>query len=138
MDSIWRIKCREYSIKFHTPLHVVINDLDPMHVLESLYEDQYHPSIVDEELEELLEKLEKIRDPSYNRMSREEVEALVDSVLQKEIDRKAKKKAPTQQQVEREASIPTPPKSGSMDFGSLERLESASETNKAGFDEEDQ
>jgi hypothetical protein len=135
LESIWRIKCRQYATTFHTPLHVVMNELDPTMVLQALYEQQYTPGMVDEELEELLDILNKIKDPTYSRMSPEETENLVDAVLNREIERAAKKKAPTQQTIE--TAIKTAavkPKSGGMDFSQLETMESKAETNKAGFD----
>ena len=135
-ESIWRMRAREYSKKFHTPLHIVLNELDPVFVLQELSEDLYSPSIVDEELEELMDILYKTKDPNYSRMSREDLEALVDNVLNREIARAAKKKRPTQETIEREIKIAeAKPKSGSMSFGELEELETKSETNKAGFDE---
>jgi hypothetical protein len=141
MESIYRMRCRSYSQKFFTPLHEVY-DLDPSLVLQSLYEDQYHPSIVEEELEELIEKLYIMRDPNYASMSKQEIEDLVDSVLNKEIARAAKKKRPTQETIQTEikaAEIKKPeidvkPKSGSMSFGDLEKIDSKVE-GKNGFED---
>lgn len=132
-ESIYRIRCRDYSQRFHTPLHMVMNELDPMIVLQTLYEDKYTPASVEEELEELIEVLQKIRDPeNYRKFSKEETEDLVDNVLNREIARLAKKKPPTQQTIEREIKVAeAKPKSGSMDFSSLEKLESMSESNKS-------
>lgn len=133
IESVWRIRCREYSQKFFTPLHVVMNELDPLMVLQALYEEKYNPSIVDEELEELLDILNKIKDPSYSRMSKEELEDLVDAVLNKEIVRASKKKNPTQETIQQEVKAADTPKSGSMSFGDLEKIDAKSETNKSGF-----
>ena len=58
-ESIYRMRCREYSEKFHTPLHVVERELDPIFVLQHLYEIQYSTRVVDEELNEILEQLYK-------------------------------------------------------------------------------
>ena len=140
-ESIYRLKCRQYSIMFHTPLHIVLDELDPLQVLTALYEEQYHPSIVEEECEELLDKLYTMKDPTYSRMSKEETEALVDAVINKEIERAKKKKRPTQETIQKdikvaETTLPQKPKSGSMSFGSLEKLEAQSEANKAGFDDQ--
>jgi hypothetical protein len=138
IDSIFRIKCRDYSQRFHTPLHVVMNELDPMVVLEALYEEQYRPSIVEEELEELMDRLYLMKDPNYSRMTKEQTEDLVDAVLNREIERAKKKKAPTQQtildEIKRADTKPQNPKSGAMDFSQLEKLESKSEINKSGFE----
>jgi hypothetical protein len=137
LESIWRIKCRAYSEKFHTPLHVVMNDLDPSFILQSLYEDQYNPSIVDEELEELYETLSRIKDPTFVRISAQETEDLVDAVLNKEIKRASIKKAPTQEKITSEIKQAAlkKPTSGGMDFSELEKLDSSTESRKAGFED---
>lgn len=133
-DSIFRIKCRQYSERFHTPLHIVVNELDPIFVLQNLYEVEYPPSIVDEELEELLDILQKIKDPKYSRMTAEETEELVDAVLNREIERAKKKKAPTQETIKSEIKASeVKPKSGGMKFNDLETMESNAEANRGGF-----
>jgi hypothetical protein len=136
-DSLWREKCREYSVRFFTPLHIVINDLDPMFILQALYEEQFSRFIVEEELEEILEKLYTVRDPDYTSVSKEELEELVDNVLNKEIARKSKKKKPTQETIQNDIKENSKksllPKSGSMSFKDLNRIESSSESNKLGF-----
>lgn len=134
-ESIYRMRCREYSEKFHTPLHVVENELDPLYVLGHLYETQYSPRVVDEELNGILEELYKIKDPNYAPISKEDLEDLVDSVLNKEIKRLSKKKRPTQETIQHEIKkSDAKPKSGSMNFSDLEKLEDNAETNKIGFD----
>jgi hypothetical protein len=110
-------------------------------VLEALNESKYPPSIVEDELEELLDILNKIKDPTYNRMTHEETETLVDMVLNRELARTAKKKRPTEQTIQEEivkAAVKTnekrtTPKSGGMSFTDLDRVESQAETNKSGF-----
>src|ERR1035437_4417238 len=99
LESIYRMKCREYSVKYHTALHLVYS-LNPMDVLQALYEEQYPPSIVGEECEELLDKLYTMKDPTYSRMTKEETEELVDAVLNKELARAKKKKPITQERSE--------------------------------------
>jgi hypothetical protein len=138
-ESIYRMKCRAYSQQFHTPLHLVY-ELDQAIVLQALYEDKYHPSVVEEELEELLEKLRKIEDPSYTRLSDAEVEDLVDAVINHENKRKGnkpKKKTSEKTLLEKNTSeivdLPTPPKSGGMSFGDLEKSDEASESGRSGF-----
>lgn len=64
LHSVWLMKCRDYSQRFHTPLDRVVNELDPLFVLDALNQDKYHPSIVDEELEQLIETLQRIKDPN--------------------------------------------------------------------------
>ena len=117
-ESIYRIKCREYSIKFHTALDQVMK-LDPMFVAQTLFEDLFHPSIVNEELEELMDKLYIMKDPNYSRMKQEEVEDLVDAVLNKEIARAAKKKITSQEITSQIRAAEAKPKSGGLDFKDL-------------------
>ncbi len=130
MDSIWRLKCREYSKNFNTPLWEVENVLDPRHILLSLEEEKYHPSIANNEMEELLDELYRIKDPTYTKMSKETLEELVDHVLNKEIKRLNSKKAPTPESIEAEIkkSESRTPKSGSMNFSDLEKIESEPNT----------
>ena len=113
-----------------------MNELDPITVLQALYEDKYHPSIVEQECEDLLEKLYLIKDPTYTRMSKEDEEAMVDAVLNREIARAAKNKRPTQETIQSEikkAESKPLPKSGGMDFGNLEEIDAKGEANKEGF-----
>lgn len=137
-ESIYRMRCREYSEKFHTPLHVVEKELDPIFVLQHLYEIQYSPRVIDEELNEVLEQLYRIKDPNYNPMTKAEMEDLVDAVMNKEIARLSKKKRPTQETIKDEVLREEiqKPKKGSMDFGDLEKLEGSLETPKTNFDKE--
>jgi hypothetical protein len=140
VEAYWRRKCRDYSVKFHTPLHTVMNELDPSIVLQALYEDLYDPRIVNEELEELLETLNIIKDPNYSKLDPQELEDLVDAVMNREIARAAKKKAPTLDSIKaaviaNEAKKQRIPKSGSMDFSSLEKLEEKDEFGKSGFED---
>lgn len=132
IESIWAMKCREYSQAFYTPLHVVVNELDPMFVLQSLYETHYTPASVDEELEEILEKLYKIENPLYEKISKEEMENLVDQVLNKELKRLGKKK-----EISKKIELPKKeveqPKSGFMKFDELEKQESQDELGKKNF-----
>lgn len=139
LDSIYRMKCREYSDRFKTPLHIVINELDPLFIFQHLYEDQFSYSVVDEDLEGLLDILHKIKDPEYSRMSKQETEDLVDAVMNREWKRHEQKKK-TQQKEEPTKVDPriktfSSPKSGGMDFKKLEELEAKAETNKAGFED---
>jgi len=131
-QSVWQMRCREYSQQFHTPLHVVM-ELDPQLILDSLYQSKYDPSVVEEDLEGLLEILYKIKDPNYSSISKEDLENLVDNVLNREIARAAKKKAPSLPEITSEikASEIKNPKSGGMTFGELEQLES--QENTSGF-----
>lgn len=135
VESIWRSYCRSYSAQFHTPLHVVMNELDPVHVLQALDEAKFTPGNVEEDLEGIVEKLQTIKDPDYAHMSKQDVEDMVDAVMNKEIARLSKKKRPTQETIQQEVrAAESKPKSGSMNFQDLERMESQVEANKSGFD----
>lgn len=134
-ESIYRLKCRQYSEKFFTPLHLV-EELDPMRVFLALAEDQYHPSVVQDELEELLEKLYKMQDPNYSKMDKQEMEDMVDAVLNKELKRLGKKnpkKSLLDKKTSEKEKKPIPPKMGSMSFENLEKADEASEAVKGGF-----
>jgi len=134
MDSIWRARCRDYSKRFYTPLHVVMEDLDPEMVLLALNEERYPISCVEEELPELMETLYKIKDPSYTSISKEDIEAMVDNVLNKENARYNKKK--TKEQIEVKKTAPENIlKSGGMSFSNLENIEAKAENNTAGFED---
>ena len=133
LDSIFRKRCREYSVMFHTPLHQVYT-LDPLMILQTLQEEKYNPSIVEEETQELLDILYRMRDPGYSRMSEEETENLVDAVIMKEMARLAKKKPPTLEAIKEEVkAAETKPRSGGMDFSELEKIDSEGESGQSGF-----
>lgn len=135
-ESMYRARCRQYSIMFHTPLHVV-QELDPLFVIQSLQEEKYTYREVHDDLEGVLELLYKIKDPSYTTMSKEETENLVDAVLNKELERASKKKSVMEETyakpVEKKPKPQPKPKSGSMSFGDLERSEADSESGKGNF-----
>lgn len=126
-ESLYRLKCRDYSTIFHTPLHMV-HTLDPLFVLKELYSHQYRLGEVDNELEDLLDILYKIQDPTYNRLSKEDTEELVDAALNKELKRLGKKKpenkVDTKNTSEKKKLKVDKPKSGGLNFSDLEKKES--------------
>lgn len=137
-EALWRAKCRAYSAKFNTPLHLV-NDLDPEFVLTNLYELENTREHVTENLEEILDKLYKARDPDYEPMDDEEVEDLVDAVLNKEIKRLGQKPILVAKPKNAEkvlAPIETAePKSGGLSFDNLNRQDEMSDFGKNGFED---
>ena len=143
IDWFWRMKCREYSKEFHTPLHVVMRDLDPLFVLQHLYESQYNRHAIEEDLDGVLENLYKMKDPNYTPISKEELEELVDSVMNKEIKRLSKKKSPTQETIQTEIKAAEVKdikktllaKKGSMSFEDMEGMDSSVESGKANFED---
>jgi hypothetical protein len=137
LESAFRIKCRQYSDRFKTPLHLVM-DLNPAFVLQHLYEDQYSVQEVEEDLQNVLELLYKVRDPNYEPMDQQEIEGLVDAVLNKELARydKKNKKAPTQQTIREDIKkVEQKPKSGGMNFDDLGKSDEKAETNGPGFED---
>lgn len=130
------MKYREYAETFHTPLHDVVK-LDPEFVLRHIYENKYSHSEVNGELEDFLEKLYQFKDPSYQRITNEETEALVDAVLNKELKRAGLQKETIGNKPvpQKEAKEPAKPKSGGMKFDDLEAQESKAEGPKAGFED---
>ena len=136
-DYIWREKCREYSIKFSTALHLVY-DLDPEFVIQNLYETEFNRSAVQENMEEILGRLNRFNDPDFEEIEQAEIEELVDRVINKENKRKGKTpntsvkppvanlKAPT---------IPAPqPTQGGLKFDSIAKSDE-SEFGRDGYKE---
>lgn len=132
----YRARCRQYSTLFHTPLHVVY-DLDPLFVFQSLQEEKYTYRETHDDLEGILELLYRIRDPQYVTVSQQDTEDLVDAVLNKEIERAARKKTPIQETYsslpEQKPAPKAKPKSGSMSFGDLEKADEKTESRKGNF-----
>jgi len=64
-ESVWRKICMEYSHRFHTPLHQVL-ELDPEFVISVYYEDQLKTWDVEERIDDILDIIYSIEDPDYN------------------------------------------------------------------------
>jgi len=83
-DSIWRWYCRNYSKAFFTPLYQVMN-LDPQHVILSVLENNLEPAggeNLEDNVEDLLERVYAIEDPTYESMKRKELEE-IDSEIER-------------------------------------------------------
>jgi hypothetical protein len=128
MESIWRRICREYSLKFHTPLHLV-HELDPDFILTNLYETDYTISNAKENTREYLDVLYRMKDPNYEELVQEDLEDLVDAVMMKEMKRKGEVRG----EVKPEKIWSDLPKSGGRKFTDLEKLETESESTTFGF-----
>jgi hypothetical protein len=80
-ESMWRRICMEYSQKFHTPLHQVL-ELDPELVVLAYYEDQIRTWDVEEQLDNILDIIYSIEDPNYDiekeRQFREQIKRMED------------------------------------------------------------
>jgi hypothetical protein len=74
-ESVWRSLCRDYSIKFHTPLMDVLL-LDPEHVVLNVYELQAETMDTDDyqRLERIMDTLLGIEDPNYEAKKNKEQE----------------------------------------------------------------
>lgn len=124
-QSIWRGMCREYSEKFHTPLHVVY-ELDAEFVLTNLFETEFSTKNVKKNLDEILDRLYRMRDPNYEAMDNAELEDLVDAVLNKEMKRKG--------EIRNDPKIEEPkPTQGGVNFAGLDRMDEIAERGKSGF-----
>ena len=135
-ESLWRAKCRDYSQKFHTPLHLVF-DLDPEFVLLNLYEEDNTTKKINSNLDDVLDRLYRIQDPTYAPMLDEEVEELVDAVLMREMKRKGEiKPDKSEKSVLAKPTLEkiAPITSGGLKFDDLNKLE-ADEMGKGSFTE---
>lgn len=88
--SDYKFICRQYSKAFHTPLHVVENDLDPADVISAYYSDVYDGIDLDEKGEEVLDTIYELQDPNYAKEKREE---LKEFMRQAEAEERARIKA---------------------------------------------
>lgn len=89
-ETVWRYICRQYSIKFHTPLHVVMNDLDPREVILAHYEGQLEDVDTEENIEKLLDSVYTLQDPEYAQQKRDD---LANDIKQYEAEEAARIKA---------------------------------------------
>jgi len=76
--------CRQYSKNFNTPLHVVMNDLDPEHVILTFFQNQYDDLDTDEHMEDILDMIYEMRDPNYSREKREELKEFIKQAKREE------------------------------------------------------
>lgn len=122
---IWRRMCREYSEKFHTALDRV-HQLDPEFVLTNLFEEEFSTTNVKKNLDEILDRLYRLRDPNYEVLDDAALEDLVDAVLSKEMKRKG--------EVRNDPKLEEPkPTQGAMNFSGLDHMDEIAERGKSGF-----
>jgi hypothetical protein len=87
--AIWRQYCRKYSKTFHTPLHAVF-ELDPEHVVLSVLEDNLENAggeNLDENIDDLLERIYAIEDPNYESMKAAELAEIDKQIEEEEAER---------------------------------------------------
>lgn len=118
--SVYRSYCRKYSKTFHTPLHQVLK-MDPEHVILSVYEDRLSEVDIEENTEELLDMINSLADPEYEKQQKEEIDRFVEQVEEEEKQRIAKGKPihPALKD-ENETAIKSLPKSGGINLSYLE------------------
>lgn len=84
--SIWESHCRTYSKKFHTPLSQVL-EMTPEHVMSNVYEDQLSDIDPEEKIEDLLDWIYALEDPSYERKKEEDLDEFVKKAEREEEQR---------------------------------------------------
>ena len=74
--SDWRWFCREYSKSFHTPLHIVMTELDPEHVILCVLEEGLDAKRLTkrEDFDKIVEELRRLEDPDYDANRVKEIE----------------------------------------------------------------
>lgn len=130
LEFIWRHFCRDYSIKFSTPLHEVLK-MDAVHVLTNVYEQQLsddHRSL-EERLPGYMDRIYALEDPDYADKQSEELKEFIEDAIVEEEER-IKTGRPIHKALKNETSLsnlepvkPTLPASGGIDLSYLEREE---------------
>lgn len=134
-EAVWRYMCRTYSKKFSTPLQEVM-ELDPEHVILSVYEEQLDELDPEEHVEKMLDMVYALEDPEYEAQKANELEEFIAQAEEEEIER-VKNKKPIHRALRYESEVslknlPDPePKSGSINLAYLEREEA-----EGGFEED--
>lgn len=72
--SAYRFICREYSKKFHTPLHIVEHELALDYVILHYCESQLDAMDIDENIEKILDKLYELQDPEYVKQKKQNLD----------------------------------------------------------------
>ena len=125
-DSIWRYYERQYSEKFHTPLHQV-SELEPLFILQALFESQFDSLSLSEdgELNSLLDRLYSIQDPNYDAEA-EKAELEFNKKAEEEEEERLAKLAAKKKKKQKNASekkSPIDKKNGGIDLSYLASLQ---------------
>lgn len=129
--SAWRSYCREYSKMFHTPYHLVL-DMEPEFVVLAVCEDNLDDINVEENLENLMNRIYTIEDPSYEASQEQELQDWIKDAENEEKDRvsegrpvhsKKKKTVPKKPVEEKKEAR----KEGYLDLSYLEKQDNESE-----------
>lgn len=90
-EANYRYICRHYSKTFSTPLHIVFK-LNPEDVVMAFFEDQMDNKDIDKDLENILDRVYELADPTYTAAKKEELSDFIKQAEAEEADRVAKKK----------------------------------------------
>jgi hypothetical protein len=86
--SVWRDVCRSYSKKFSTPLHLCLDGTIPAEdILLAEMEDQLASMESDDQLENLLEEIYILEDPTYEVQRRKDLDSFIEESERKEEER---------------------------------------------------
>jgi hypothetical protein len=121
LEYYWRRVCRDYSQRFHTPLHVVEGDLSPAYVFRHVVEEQYDRIMDEENGEERMMKIaqsllgiddgeEQLLAEQVKMWEKEEEDRLKKQESRKKAGKKFKKKSA-------EPTIPEPEIAKKYDMG---------------------
>lgn len=124
-SAMWRWFCRSYSKAFHTPLAQVL-EMDPEHVVLHFYEDKFDQTDVEEELESLLDQLDELENPDYDRNKQKELKDFIKKAEAEERARVAAGKPIHPAMLKDRGGLqlaPEMPTSGSINLSYLEQEE---------------
>jgi 2-oxo-4-hydroxy-4-carboxy--5-ureidoimidazoline (OHCU) decarboxylase len=130
--SLWRSVCREYSSKFYTPLHEVL-EMSPAHVILNVLEHRLEDADEEEHLYKMMDLIYTIEDPEYVRQEKEAIDRFVREAEEEEKERirlgkpihpglkgeVSMKTLPEKEKVEQQSS----PSGGLLDLSYLENSE---------------
>ena|ERR1035437_7158625 len=143
-SSIWRSICREYSTKFHTPLNLVMDKLDPYFVILNVYEQQLESFDLDENLEQILDTAYSLADPNYSKQKEEEQKSFDEQAEKEEKERVesgeslltylARKSSKNKKKAKKAPKAKKMPKSGGINMEALSHLQ---EEDQGSFDDEE-
>jgi hypothetical protein len=129
---IWRKLCRDYSKKFNEPLTEVM-EMNPEHILTAIFEDQLDSYNVEENIEDLVDKIYSMENPEYEKEKEDELKQFIEDAETLEKER-IKNRKPIHKALKDEVSLrdtseksyldkKNKPASGSINLEYLEKLD---------------
>jgi len=86
--AVWRSMCRSYSETYSTPLHLCLDGtIDGEEILLAVYEKQLDNFKEERDLENILEQIYTIEDPTYEKKKEEEVLDFIAEAEREEAER---------------------------------------------------